>query len=342
VARFYGEPDLALYLPIAGLASVAMGLAPMKIETAHRHLLVGRLTALELAAQAVGIAGMVALALASGSVMALVLGGIIHAVTRVVLTHFFLPGRGNRFRLHRDMAGELMGFGTWIFLSTALWFVSSQGDRMILGRYLSLEMLGLYNIGYFLASFPTLMGHSVTHRMMIPVYRDRTAAGSPENFRKQRLLRIGLVGGIAGLSIVMALIGPALVELLYDDRYLTSGHIVTLMSCAMVPAALGMTYDQAALAAGDSRTFFVYSAARAAAQIGLILVGVTWYGLFGAIAAIGLTSLVTYPVLIWLARRHHVWDPLHDLGFGLLAGGFCALALWLHRDEVAGLIGVIS
>ncbi len=110
----------------------------------------------------------------------------------------------------------------------------------------------------------------------------------------------------------------------------------------MVPTALGMTYDQAALAAGDSRSFFIYSAARAAAQTGLVLTGVIWYGLFGAIVAMGISSLVTYPVLVWLARRHRVWDPLHDLGFALLAGGFCALALWLHWDLVTGLIGVMS
>lgn len=67
-AAFYGEPALAYYLPIAGLASVINGFAPTKIETAHRHLLLGRLTALELASQAVGIGGMVILAVLTESV----------------------------------------------------------------------------------------------------------------------------------------------------------------------------------------------------------------------------------------------------------------------------------
>jgi O-antigen/teichoic acid export membrane protein len=341
-AAFYGEPALAYYLPIAGMASIINGFAPTKIETAHRHLLLGRLTALELASQAVGIGGMVILAVLTESVTALVLGAVIQAVARVVLTNLYLPGRGNRFRWNRAVASELMHFGKWIFLSTALWFFTSQGDRVVLGRYLSLEMLGLYNIGYFLASFPTLMGHSVIGGVMIPIYRDRPAHESPENFRKQRLLRAGLAGGIAGMSVVMALIGPALVEFLYDDRYLTSAQIVTLMACAMAPSALAMTYEQAPLAAGDSRSYFIFSTARAVVQIGLILAGVVWYGLFGAILAMGLTSLLTYPVLVWLARRHRVWDPLLDLVFALVIGALCALALWIHWDEAAGLIGVIS
>lgn len=341
-AQFYGEPSLAYFLPLAGLASIFNGFAPTKIETAHRHLLLGRLTALELASQAIGIGAMVVLALITQSVTALVLGGVLQAAARVVLTNLFLPGRGNRLRWNREIAGELMRFGKWIFLSTALWFFTSQGDRVVLGRYLSLEMLGLYNIGFFLASFPTMLGHSVTGGLMIPIYRDRPAHASLENFRKQRLLRAGLAGGIAGLSIVMALIGPALVEFLYDDRYLASAQIVTLMACAMAPSALAMTYEQAPLAAGDSRSYFIFSTARAVTQIGLILTGVIWYGLFGAILAMGLTSLLTYPVLVWLARRHRVWDPLLDLVFAIVTGTLCGLALWLHWDEVAGLIGVIS
>ncbi len=342
VAQFYGEPDLALYLPIAGFAIAINGLVPTKLQSAHRHLLLGRVTTLELIAQALGISAMVLLALYTRSVTALVMGGIIQESARLVLMNLALPGHRNRFRWNREIAAELIRFGKWIFLSTGLWFITIQGDRLILGRFLSLEMLGLYNIGYFLASFPTQLGQSVARGLMIPIYRDRPVHASPENYRKQRLLRAALIGGAAGLSIVMALIGPELVQLLYDDRYLTSGEIVTLMACAMVPAALSMTYDQAALAAGDSRSYFIYSLVRAAAQIGLILVGILWYGLFGAIAAIGLTHVVTYPALVWLARRHRVWDPIADLAFTVIAGAFCALALYLHWPGMSELIGLSS
>lgn len=342
VAHFYGEPSLALYLPVAGFGSVIAGFAPMKIETAHRHLLLGRLTVLDLISQAIGIAFMVALALSTGSVMALVMGGIAHSLARVVLTYVFLPGPGNRFHWNRETAQEIMRFGRWIFLSTALWFVTSQGDRLILGRFLSMEMLGLYNIGYFLASFPMLLGHTVTNRLLIPIFRDRPASASVENFRKQRILRIALLTGMTSAALLMSLAGPWLVNVMYDDRYQIAGPIVTLMSCATIPAALGLTYDQAALAAGDSRAFFLYSAVRAVAQVSLILAGIVWFGLFGAIVAVALAQFIAYPVLIWLARKHQSWDPMTDLGFGLLAGSGSALALWLHWDLVVQLQGITA
>ena len=44
VARFYGEPALALLVPAVGFSSVITGFNSVAVETAHRHLLLGRVT----------------------------------------------------------------------------------------------------------------------------------------------------------------------------------------------------------------------------------------------------------------------------------------------------------
>lgn len=131
----------------------------------------------------------------------------------------------------------------------------AQGDRVILGKYLSLDLLGIYNIGYFLASFPLLLGNSVIGRVLIPLYRERPPAASQENFSKLRTMRFGLTGGIVCMLIVMAFSGVAVVGILYDPRFAAAGPIVVLIACMQIPQVIGMTYDQAALAAGDSRRF---------------------------------------------------------------------------------------
>jgi O-antigen/teichoic acid export membrane protein len=87
IAAFYDQPDLAGYLPIAALTLVVSGFNPTRIETAHRHLLMGRLTALDLASQAIGIATMVVLAVIWQSVLALIVGGVVQAIAKLALTH---------------------------------------------------------------------------------------------------------------------------------------------------------------------------------------------------------------------------------------------------------------
>lgn len=331
-AAFYDAPELARYLPIAALALLITGFFPTRIETAHRHLLMGRLTVLDLTAQAIGIVVMIGLAWWWQSVMALVLGGVVTALAKLVLTWAYLPGVANRFRWEPAAVRELVTFGKWIFLSTAFWFVASQGDRAVLGKFLSLDSLGIYNIAFFLAAFAMQLGTTVTGRVMIPVYRD-----AKHETAKISKLRFGISGVVLTLLLVMAAAGPWLVDVLYDPRYGAGGGIVTLLAVALIPQVIGMSYDQAALAAGDSRRFFVVSASRAVFQIILLIVGVSLFGIIGAIVGIGLAHLLTYPVIIWLARTHDAWDMRHDVICAIVAGGMGALVVWWHWDAIVGL-----
>jgi len=340
VSALYGAPDLALFLPLAGISLAVAGFNPTRIETAHRHLLVGRLTALDLLSQFIGILSMIVLAIATKAVIALVIGGVIGAVAKLALTHLFLPGAKNRFRWEPSAAQELIHFGKWIFLSTAFWFVSSQGDKAILGKFLSLETLGVYNIGYFLASFPLLLGHTVTQRILIPVYREKPPAACAENARKLHLLRVGLSCGVMSLLALLAFAGPSIVAILYDNRYQDAGAMIVVIACALIPQVIGMSYDQAALAAGDSKRFFVFSGTRAVVQMALLLIGITQFGLLGGLVSVGLAMLLVHPVLVWLARAHGAWDSMHDFAAGLVGAAIVSAALWLHWDRIAGLSGI--
>jgi O-antigen/teichoic acid export membrane protein len=333
---FYDAPELASYLPVAALALLIGGFNPTRIETAHRHLLMGRLTVLDLTSQLIGLLVMVALAWWWQSVWALVLGGVVAPLTKLVLTWIFLPGPANRFRWEPAAVRELVTFGKWIFLSTAFWFFASQGDRAVLGKFLSLDSLGVYNIAFFLASFALQLGMAVSSRVMIPVYRD-----AKHEVGKIAKLRAGLSAVTLGLLLMMAFAGPWLVGVLYDPRYALGGAIVTLLAVAQIPQAIGMSYDQSALAAGDSRRFFVVTAARAILQISCLIVGVNLFGLVGAIVGMGIAHLLTHPVVVWLARKHDAWDMRHDVICALCAGVLAVLALWVNRDAIAALSALV-
>lgn len=337
VAHFYGEPMLAELLPAAGLALLVAGFNPTSIETAHRHLMLGRVTLLDLSSQVIGTVAMVALAWATRSIWSLVLGSIVGAIAKLVLCMIFLPGQTNRFHLEPEAKHELVRFGRWIFLSTICGFMVAQGDRVILGKYLSLDLLGIYNIGYFLASFPLLLGNSVIGRVLIPLYRERPPAASQENFSKLRTMRFGLTGGIVCMLIVMAFSGVAVVGILYDPRFAAAGPIVVLIACMQIPQVIGMTYDQAALAAGDSRRFFFLMAPKAVLLSGFLVLGAHTAGLVGALIGQGLAMVLIYPLVVRLARRYGAWDPVHDGLFALIGLVFGGLALWLHWPAIAAL-----
>lgn len=339
-AAFYGEPQLFQLLPAAGLTLLIAGFNPTRIETANRHLALGRVVILDLSSQVIAAVAMIVLALATRSVWALVIGAIIGALAKLVLAHIILTNAKNRLLWEPQAAHELLHFGKWLFLSTALGFLITQGDKIIFGKYLTLEMLGIYNIGYFLASAPLLLGGAIISRILIPLYREKPPGASPENFKKIRLVRFTLTSGILALILIMAFSGVWLVNFLYDPRYSAAGAIVVMIAAIQAVQVIGLTYDQSALAAGDARNFFFLFATKAVVQIGFFLVGVEWAGLIGALIGQGLAALVVHPMIIALARRHDAWDPLHDAIFALAGFSLAGMALWLNRDAIATIVGI--
>ena len=337
-ALFYGQPELAWLLPLAGFSLLLQGLEPTRVDTAARHLRLGRLTALDLISQVIGIVSMVLLAWATQSVWALVSGWIISSGARLMLITRILPGPKSRLGWEPAAARDLMQFGSWLFLSTACGFLVTQGDKAILGKYLTLEQLGLYNIGFFLASFPMLLGQTIGGRILIPLYRERPPGDSAGNFARLRQMRFGLSSAIFVLLTLMAFGGELIVDLLYDPRYSAAGAILVLIAVVQIPSVIGMTYDQAALAAGDSRNYFMLSAVRAVLLVFGLIAGAEWFGLVGALAGQALATIAVYPFLIWLARRHKAWDALHDICFAGIGLAIAIGAISLDSSAIAELL----
>ena len=116
-----------------------------------------------------------------------------------------------------------------------------------------------------------------------------------------------------------------------------AGAVVVLIAAMQIPQLIVLTYEQASLAAGDSRRFFVLSAARAVLTLGCLFVGLAYGGLFGALIGQGLAGVAAYPFVVWMSRHVGAWDPKHDLVFAIAGAGVIALAIWLNAGAVADL-----
>ncbi|MDX1780740.1 MAG: oligosaccharide flippase family protein [Thalassovita sp.] len=338
MSLIYQEPQLLYLLPVAGLTLLINGFNPTKLETANRHLRAGRVTLIDIGVQVVGLIIAIIAAWITGSVWALVISGIASAIAQVVFLAYFLPGPSNRLRWEKEAAQELIHFGKWIFLSTICGFFIGQSDKLVIGKYLSLDEFGVYNIGFFLASFPLLLGGMVTRKVLIPIYRENPPKESPENFLRLRKMRIVATGLLLAMVVTVALLGVWMVDLLYDPRYQRAGAVVVLLACMQIPQIVVLTYDQAALAAGDSKRFFVLAAARGILIFAGLLMGLELAGLLGALLGLGAAYVAAYPVVVWLSRHQGAWDPLHDTLFALTGLAAALFVLWLHWEEITQLL----
>lgn len=315
VAAFYGEPLLAELLRIAALHPVIAGFNSIRLLTANRHIRLGRITVIELGVQAVGALMTIALAWWLQSVWALLIGGFFGTTATMILSHAFLPGHQDRFGIERDAFGRLFRFGRWIFFATMASFVIQQGDRALLGRFVSIEMLGIYNIALIMGVLPRVLGMQLIQSVLYPLFARRPPQDSAENRWKINRARFMLTPVTLSGAILLAFTGDWIIRFLYDDRYILAGPMMMLVALTMMPRIIGSSYQHLPLAAGDSRLYALMTISISVVQFIVMYLGVTNFGVAGVILAQGLGFVLTYPVLIAVARRYRGWDPRHDAVF---------------------------
>ena len=338
VAAFYEEPVLAQMLPVAGLTALIQGFNSTKMATQNRAMALGRMTAVFIGTQAAGLAVTIALALWMGSVWALVWGGLVGPFLLALLTHLVLPGHPNRMRLEGAAARNILGFGTFIFLSSAATFITMNADRAILGKFVSLEELALYNIGFFLATVPMLLLKRLVDGVLFPLYTARPPKDDPANLRKIGRSRSAIILFALVSSICLGAIGVPVITFLYDPRYEAAGPLMVLIAIAQLPEILTTHYGTAIMASGTGRRLATFLILVAVTKTLAMLWGAMQFGVVGVILAPAVAMVLLYPVAIAMVRPYRVWLPGHDAAFLLLSATGSVGVLWLNWGHVLPLL----
>lgn len=338
MAAFYGQPELLYLIPVAGLNAVIMGFMTTKVAEANRDLRTGVLVLTELVSQIIGIIVTVLLTLWWRDVWALVAGGIAGSLANVVLLQRMLPGPRNRLHWNTEMAWSILHFGKYILVASVAGFLLNQGDRLVLGAHVSMEALGIFSIGILMAKMPQQLAGNIGRNIVFPIFRRYLDLGIPENrdrvFRARRLVILAM----CGTTCLLALVGVPLIELLYDHRYDMAGPVLALASLSTGLQVAVSNYEGAYFAHGDSRSHFRLSVLNAAVQMALLLAGIAWFGLLGAVLAPGLAMILTYPYRVVILRRYKAWDPVTDLAATLAILAATAIACLLFPDQILAFV----
>jgi len=333
VAKLYGEPELARLLPLASLGFIIDGFASTRLFTAARHMALGRITMIELACQFAALVGTVGWALIHPSIVALVAGALLSHATRVALSHLALPGVKNRLRWDRESAHTLLRFGRWVFLSTLLGFAATQADRLVFGKLVPMELLGVYSIALVWASLPNMILERIFRTVIFPALSRVYNAGSDfaAAFREAREPWL-----IFGAWVVSCLVagGPSLIRLLYDERAVEAGWIVQLLAVGTWVGTVSSSRGNAALARGAPGWIAAASAAKVAALAALIPVGVSIAGFRGGVSGFVLAELVGYTVLLFSMSRRGLREFPRELALTAMLGASAFVAWegagWVH------------
>jgi len=333
----YYDTNLPLLIIISGFSSVITGFASTKLWLAKRSLQLSQITIINLVTQIISLGIIVIWTYFDRTIWPMVYGGLISSLLFMLSSHLYLKGKKNFFFFDKNIAKELFKFGKWMFLSAVFTFFALNSDRLILGKLISSEILGIYMVAFFLIHAIKMgirkYSASVIFPLLSQLHRDSTGK-SKDLFYKIRQKQDILIFFIAGFVYVT---GPTIVSVFYDSRYIQAGEILQILSVSLIGVSysLGNTM-MTTMGHPYIGTLIVLSRAILLwASVPFIFM---YYGLLGAIWAISANifieviviwgAFLKFKVINWVKEIYLL--PFVGVGYGV---GYACIQLykWLNQ-----------
>lgn len=367
LSTFFRLEGLAPVVREASLIFVFQGAAMVAQAMAQRGLRFRWLAAVDASAFAVGfvIVGPVLAWLGFGA--RALIGALLtqHALRMMIL----LLGQPHPKRPRLDLLtiSELVYFGGGFTMARVCNYLANQTDKLVVGRWLGAQALGLYMLAYQIVTAPAIMVGQVLDRVLFPAM----ALVQLEPARLARAYRTGIaVCCLVSLPIglVVAVLASEIVTVLLGKQW--SGAVAPLQILAFgilfrtsyklsdsVARATGAVYARAWRQGAYALTIATLSLVGqrwglqgvavgvvvalilnflAMAQLSLRLTGMSW-GTFAKAHAPGAALAMTLGTIVWIiaaALRTMSLPPIVVMTCAILAAAAGAALLWRHAPAV--------
>ncbi len=298
----YSDRELPLILAVMSLTGLIAGFNSINLAVLNRKLNLRKITLIEVASQVVGLLVMCVLAWYQRNIWSLVIGAIVGTAVKMLLSHHPSLGLRSCINWDKESAKEIFHFGKWIFGASIFTFLAGQGDRLLLGGLVSSKELGIYTIAYFIAiAFKEVVRKvmsSVLYPALSEVVRSRPQDLKDVYYRLRSRLDVVVMIAVG----ILASTGHLAIDFLYDDRYQDAGWMLEILSLATI--FLGITMAGICfMALGDSKSIMILTATSAVFLFISVPIAYYYFGLYGAIVAIALNSVVELPIIFY--KMHH-------------------------------------
>jgi lipopolysaccharide exporter len=338
LATYFREPRAQFvieWLSLACLLTAASGPANYLLQRDLNFRAVGLI---QVGSYAVGylLVG-IPMALLGWGASALVAAWLVQASV-VLLASYSLKPHALRPLFWYTGAAKAVNTGRAVFITNMVnWWLSNM-DRILIGRLLNVQALGLYNVAYNMATLP----NSVLLGALQPAFM---AAGARLQDQLPRLSRayLNMLATVLVLVlpafVFLALTAPDLVRLLYGPAWLEAGGVLQILFLSMPAYVIWGLSTPVLWNTGRQHLEF-------ALQLPLLLVGLAGFYAFAghglrSAAGVAATLLVLRAAVISLAAMRALeirWTRLlPHAARGLLLSVLCVTGVGLGQNATADL-----
>lgn len=305
LADLYKAPILASILPVAGLYFVFTGFTSVGPFLLRRRLALAKINVFEIVITLVSIILQLVMAYIHPSIWALIFGTLFHVAAMMIGSFFLVPDLHCRFVLSKKYVGQIFDFGKWIFVSSMLYFLATNFDRLSLAKLVPLSVLGIYGIARSMSDLLSVLFTRLGDYIIFPL-----AASASEMPREKLRARAAslrwrfLLVLALGISFFAAT-GDLIVNSVFDHRYHAAGLILPPLVIGVWFSILCAINESSLLGFGKPSFGTVANALKLVYLILGLQFSFVQYGMIGAAAFIAAGDLCRYvPILVGQIKQH--------------------------------------
>lgn len=292
LAALFRVPELVPLLSLASL-TFALNLSVVHTSLLERTFRFKQIAGIEVACTVLNIGTIIVTAALGAGAYALVYGPLVYAVSLTLAMWLGVRWVPRSKPSGRDLR-ELWSYTRGITGFSTLNFWSRNADNLLLARFVSQAELGLYSRAYNLMRLPVIQMNTMMSRVLFPALTrlrdDRRRLG-------QAWLRALSTAAVvtAPVTLGMAVAAPALVEVLFGERWLGMVPVLQILAVSALPQILTTTVAGLLRATGDTGLLFRLGVITASLSLVFIAAGLPW-GTIGVATALLVKFFLDVPI----------------------------------------------
>ena len=169
VASFFDTPEAKQIIQVIGFSMLFQAFTNIGVIYFQKELKFDKEFIYQFAETSANFIVAISAVLILRNVWALVFGMLAGSAARCFMSYLIHPYRP-RLSLDLGKAKELFGFGKWIFGSSILIFLITQGDDIFVGKLLGVTALGFYQVAFRISNMPATEITHVISQVTFPAY----------------------------------------------------------------------------------------------------------------------------------------------------------------------------
>jgi O-antigen/teichoic acid export membrane protein len=333
MARFYNEPRLTALICALALSPIFRGLQSPNLVLFMKTMDFRRIFILDVLARLTGFCVAVTVAKMTGSYWAIAIMPIVSAFAMNLLSYILAPYRpGLTLKGWHEFA-DMIGWNT---VSQILNSTNGQLGRILLGRSIPTDTLGQYTLSEDILSIPH---KSFVAPMSSPLMANYAQQSEPTGLvRAYGLTQNSMVTLMTPLYLAISILAAPIIFVVFGEKWMAAAPIMQLLALTWILPMTFATVSPLALTLDKTRYYALLTAIDFSIKIPAMIIGIKYYGIWGAILAIFIGGTVTMFSSFFVVRK------LIGLGLGSqfvnlsrpwIAAGFMAFAMWSFRPEIA-------